>query len=555
MKKPFLSFRNKIFLMTIPIVFFVVFIVTGAYTVLNRMEQKKQIREASSVLSENLNNQFLPLIASGNYTLLAAILQNLAADKNVLYAVIKDKDGKVLAQSSGAENFATNQSNTKDIYSSDIYTVQKYFSPATDRWVMEAQIPLFEGSTKHGTIMIGYAREFMTSGTGRALKIGLFAGGLGLLISLGASFLTAHTITKPIKSFIKDIKIISKGNLDHKVNIRSRDEIGQLAAEFNQLTGSLKNTIKEKEEYAGKLADMNVNLEKKVQERTLALKDSNKQLEQAFKELQGAQSQLVQSEKMASLGQLVAGIAHEINNPVSFVYGNMDHLEEYMKDIKGVLSGFMGLKSLSPEEKKRMDDLIREVDLEFLLKDLDKLIKSCKNGAERTKDIVASLRSFSRLDEAALKEADIHEGIDSTLEILTHNYKNRITVHKDYGEVQKVHCYASQLNQVFMNLLANAAQAIEGKGDVWIKTRAEGGKVLISIKDSGKGISKENMNKLFTPFFTTKPVGQGTGLGLSISYGIVEKHNGRIWAESKEGVGTTFNIELPLEGPKEDVKA
>ncbi|MEE9488783.1 MAG: ATP-binding protein [Candidatus Brocadiales bacterium] len=168
---------------------------------------------------------------------------------------------------------------------------------------------------------------------------------------------------------------------------------------------------------------------------------------------------------------------------------------------------------------------------------------------------MASLRSFSRLDEAALKEADIHEGIDSTLEILTHNYKNRITVHKDYGEVHKVRCYASQLNQVFMNLLANAAQAIEGKGDVWIKTQGEGGKVLISIKDSGKGISKENMNKLFTPFFTTKPVGQGTGLRLSISYGIIEKHNGRIWAESKEGVGTTFNIELPLEGPKEDVKA
>ncbi|MEE9488782.1 MAG: HAMP domain-containing protein [Candidatus Brocadiales bacterium] len=211
--------------------------------------------------------------------------------------------------------------------------------------------------------MIGYGHELMTSGTGRALKIGLLAGGIGLLISLGASFLTAFTITKPVKNFIKDIKIISGGDLDHKVNIRSRDEIGQLADEFNQLTGSLKNTIKEKEEYAGKLADMNVNLEKKVQERTLALKDSNKQLEHAFKELQGAQSQLVQSEKMASLGQLVAGIAHEINNPVSFIYGNMDHLEEYLKDIKGVLSRFMGLKSLSPEEKKLMDDLIREVDL------------------------------------------------------------------------------------------------------------------------------------------------------------------------------------------------
>lgn len=555
MKKPSLSFRNKIFLMTIPIVFFVVFMVTGAYSLLNSWEQKKQIREASNVLSKNLNKQLLPFVATGNYAPLSAFLQSLTSDKNVLYALIENKDGKVVATSERAVSFRDKMSRARNTYSSSIYTVQKYFSPATDRWVMEAQVPLFEGTTKYGTVMIGYGHELMTSGTGQALKIGLLAGGIGLLISLGASFLTAFTITKPVKNFIKDIKIISGGDLDHKVKIRSRDEIGQLAAEFNQLTGSLKNTIKEKEEYAGKLADMNVNLEKKVQERTLALKDSNKQLEHAFKELQGAQSQLVQSEKMASLGQLVAGIAHEINNPVSFIYGNMDHLEEYLKDIKGVLSGFMDLKSLSPEEKKRMDDLVREVDLEFLLKDLDKLIKSCKNGAERTKDLVASLRSFSRLDEAALKEADIHEGIDSTLEILTHNYKNRITVHKDYGRVQKVRCYASQLNQVFMNLLANAAQAIEGKGDVWIKTQGEGGKVLISIKDSGKGISKENMNKLFTPFFTTKPVGQGTGLGLSISYGIIEKHNGRIWAESKEGAGTTFNIELPLEGPKEDVKA
>jgi len=272
--------------------------------------------------------------------------------------------------------------------------------------------------------------------------------------------------------------------------------------------------------------------------------------------LQNAQAQLVQSEKMASLGQLVAGIAHEVNNPVSFIYGNMDHLTEYINDIKKVLAGFMDLKSLNLEEKQQIDNLVQETDLDFLLKDLDKLIKSCKNGAERTKDIVVALRSFSRLDEAALKDADIHEGIDSTLEILTHNYKNRITVHKEYGNIPKIRCYASQLNQVFMNLLANASQAIENNGDVWIKTQKKGENVLISIRDTGKGISEENIKKLFTPFFTTKPIGQGTGLGLSISYGIIEKHNGWIWAESKVGAGTTFNIELPLEGPKEeDAKA
>ncbi len=555
MKKPSLSFRNKIFLMTVPIVFFVVLIVTGAYSFLNNREQMKQIKEASTVLSKNLNKQLLPFVVSGTYTPLSGFLQNLTSDKNVRYAIIQDKNGTVIAQSQGAATFLSDRTKIKNTYSSNIYTVEKYFNPASDSWVMEAQVPLFEGNVKYGTVKIGYARELMTSGAGKALKIGLFAGGVGLLVSLGASFLTAFTITKPVKNFIKDIKIISAGNLDHKVNIRSRDEIGQLASEFNQLTYNLKNTLTEKDDYAHKLADLNTNLEEKVRERTVALEKSHKELQKAYGELQGAQAQLVQSEKMASLGQLVAGIAHEVNNPVSFIYGNMDHLEEYMKDIKEVLREFRDLKSLNPDEKKRMDDLVQETDLDFLLKDLDKLIKSCKSGAERTKEIVASLRSFSRLDEAALKEADIHEGIDSTLDILTNLYKNRINIHKDYGDIPKINCFASQLNQVFMNLLANAAQAIDGKGDVWINTQKTDDKVTISIRDSGKGISEENKKKLFTPFFTTKPVGKGTGLGLSISYGIIEKHEGRIWAESKEGEGTTFNIELPIEGQKEDAKA
>lgn len=555
MRKPSLSFRNKIFLMTIPIVFFVVFIVTGSYSLLNNREQKKQIKEASGVLSKNLNKQLVPFMAISNYEPLSGFVQDLATDKNVIYAVVEDQKGKVIAKSKNAEEFLSEKTRIKNTYSSDIYSVQKYFSPGAERWIMEAQVPLFEGNVKYGTVLIGYARELMTSGAGRALKIGLFAGGVGLLVSLGASFLTAYTITKPVKNFVKDIKIISGGNLDHQVNIRSRNEIGQLASEFNKLTKNLKNTLTEKDNYANELADLNTNLEEKVRERTVALQKSHQDLEKAYKELQGAQAQLVQSEKMASLGQLVAGIAHELNNPVSFIYGNMDHLEEYINNIKEILSGFRDLKSVSPEEKKQMDHLIQEIDLDFLLKDLDKLIKSCKNGAERTKDIVASLRSFSRLDEAALKRADIHEGINSTLEILTHLYKNRINVHKEYGDIPKINCFAGELNQVFMNLLANAAQAIEDKGDVWIKTEKTDTKVKISIRDSGKGISEENKKKLFTPFFTTKPVGKGTGLGLSISYGIIEKHQGRIWAESKVGEGTTFNIELPIEGPKQDVKA
>lgn len=556
MRKIALSFRSKIFLTTIPTVLLVIFIVTGSYSYLSKREQTAQIKKTSDVVSNNLNKQLTPLMIAKEYTPLSTFVQNLTTtDENILYTTIQDTNGKIIAQSKDAEKINAERSRTTSIYSSDIYSVEKYFSTNHKMWIMETQVSLFKGTDKYGSILIGYGHELVTRGMNQAVKIGLFAAGLGLLISIGISFLTSNFITRPIKNFIQDIRIISGGNLDHKVIITSKDEIGHMAAEFNVLTENLKNTLSEKDDYANQLSELNANLEEKVRNRTQALEKSNQEVNKSYKELQAAQAQLVQSEKMASLGQLVAGIAHEVNNPISFIYGNMDHLAEYIKDIKEILSEFIDLKSLSIEEKQKMDDLIEEVDLDYLLKDLDKLIKSCKNGAERTKDIVASLRSFSRLDEADIKHVDIHEGINSTLEILTHLYKNRINIHKNYGNVPKVQCYAGQLNQVFMNLLSNAAQAIKDKGDVWIETQTKGNNVIISFKDNGKGISEENKIKLFTPFFTTKPVGEGTGLGLSISYGIVEKHNGRIWAESEEGVGTTFNIEIPIEGAKDDSNA
>lgn len=555
MRKLSLSFRSKIFLMSIPTVLLVIFIVTGSYSFLSKREQTAQIKKTSDIVSNNLNKQLTPLMIAKRYTPLSTFVQKLTtADANVLYATVQDSNGKVVAQSKDAEKISAERSRTTNIYSSDIYSVEKYFSTNHKMWIMETQVSLSKDADKYGSIMIGYGHELVTRGMNQAVKIGLFTAGIGILISVGISFLTSNFITRPIKTFIKDIRIISDGNLNHKAIITSKDEIGQMATEFNDLTENLKNTLSEKDDYANQLSDLNANLEEKVRDRTQALEKSNQEVKKSYKELQTTQAQLVQSEKMASLGQLVAGIAHEVNNPVSFIYGNMDHLDEYIKDLKEVLSEFMNLKSLDTEEKEKMDNLIQEMDLSFILKDLDKLIKSCKNGAERTKDIVASLRSFSRLDEADIKHVDIHEGINSTLEILTHLYKNRINVHKNYGNVPKVQCYAGQLNQVFMNLLSNAAQAIKDKGDVWIETQAKGNNVIISFKDNGKGISEEDKIKLFTPFFTTKPVGEGTGLGLSISYGIVEKHNGRIWAESEEGVGTTFNIEIPVEGAKEDEK-
>lgn len=280
-------------------------------------------------------------------------------------------------------------------------------------------------------------------------------------------------------------------------------------------------------------------------------------LNQTLVQLQEAQTHLVQSEKMSSLGQLVAGIAHEINNPVSFIYGNLPHAEEYTQDLLKLIQLYQKeCLNLSPTLKQQTEEL----DLEFLSEDLPKLLASMRGGACRIREIVDSLRTFSRLDEAEVKDADIHEGINSTLMILQSRLKREpaqsaIEVSRHYGDLPKVECYAGQLNQVFMNLLSNAIDAIEAEiaqgrqiiPAISIHTAAiDNTWVRIQIKDNGIGIPEEIKQQIFDPFFTTKPVGSGTGLGLAISYQIIERHHGSLTFTSKIGQGTEFVIQVPL---------
>lgn len=257
------------------------------------------------------------------------------------------------------------------------------------------------------------------------------------------------------------------------------------------------------------------------------------ELQQALSDLQAAEAQLVHSEKMAGLGKLVAGVAHELNNPIGFIYANMDHFSRYV----GTLKDICDRAGVSGEDR---------AEAEKAFATLERLVDSCSGGAQRIKEIVLGLRTFSRLDEAERKMVDLHEGIESTLTLLDHHLKDRITVEKRFGDLPMIECYAGQMNQVFMNLLTNAADAIDGEGTITIETSADADGVAIAISDTGKGMSAEVMAQVFDPFFTTKDVGSGTGLGLSIGYGIVEKHGGTIGVESEEGKGTTFRIRLPM---------
>jgi signal transduction histidine kinase len=279
------------------------------------------------------------------------------------------------------------------------------------------------------------------------------------------------------------------------------------------------------------------------------LEEANRILEQLYKELQQTQTQLIQSEKMGALGQLVAGVAHELNNPISFVYANMKELQHYsaaVTDLLELLTENIACKDFQDKLQEKLAELDQEYDLEFIRKDMDNLIGESLAGSQRVKDVVQNLRNFSRLDEAEYKAVDLHEGLESTLILLNHEIKNRIELHKKYGQLPKVFCNPGHINQVFMNLLHNATQAIENKGDIWITTRQVDHRVEIEIRDNGKGIPENIQNKIFDPFFTTKTVGKGTGLGLSISYSIIEKHGGEILLESEEGKGTTFTVILPV---------
>ncbi|MBI3803020.1 MAG: PAS domain S-box protein [Nitrospirae bacterium] len=283
-------------------------------------------------------------------------------------------------------------------------------------------------------------------------------------------------------------------------------------------------------------------------------KESEEALQKAYEELKEAQVYLLQSEKMASLGQMAAGVAHEINNPVGFVSSNLRTLEEYMADLLQLIGGYESLLASVERgdadavegERKRLRTLSEQVDVGFLLQDLSRLVEQSQEGMDRVRQIVQDLKEFSHVDQAERMRFDLNQGIRSTLNIVRNELKYKAEVIEELGEIPEIFCYPQQLNQVFMNLLVNAAQSIVKKGKIWVRSYVAMEQIVVEVEDTGSGISEENLKKIFDPFFTTKPVGQGTGLGLSVSYGIVQKHKGKIEVESTVGRGTQFRILLPI---------
>jgi len=297
--------------------------------------------------------------------------------------------------------------------------------------------------------------------------------------------------------------------------------------------------------YDGVLSDVTSHKrqEKELADNLAAQRVLNKRLEEAH-------NQLLQSEKMASIGQLAAGIAHELNNPIGFVHSNLGTLECYLRDVMAIIDAYdKAAHDLGDgfPDRARIESLKETCDFAFIREDTVQLMAESKDGLARVRKIVQDLKNFSHVSEQEWQWADLHQGLDSTLNIVWNELKYKCKVIKEYGDIPLVYCLVSQLNQVFMNLLVNAGHAIEKEGSITLRTRMHGeNEVCIEVVDTGKGIAPEHLSRVFEPFFTTKPIGKGTGLGLSLSYGIVDRHHGRIEVASELGVGTTFRVILPI---------
>ncbi len=488
-------------------------------------------------------------VLSTDIASLDEFVHELLKNPDIIYARVIDAKG-VLAQSGN-----------KDVLERAF--VADYQFDTVDDGIYDNAAIIEEGGIEFGRVELGISIASIQNVLLKAREQISLIAIIEMVLTALFSLALGTVLTRRILTLKQVSENVAAGDLSGRVEVKGKDEIAVVGNAFNAMLDKLNGSAMVQQRYQEELEALNNSLEVRVARRTAELQSSNVALKTVMAELKAekeeqrdliekltlTQGQLLQSEKMASLGQLAAGVAHEINNPLGFVSSNTTTLKGYVADLIKLLNLYE--ESESVINRSEVLDSIRilkeEIGLDFIQEDIQNLIAESIDGTDRVKRIVKNLSEFSHVDESDWQWVDIHDGLNSTLNIVNNEIKYKAEVIKKYGDLPNVECLASELNQVFLNLLVNAAQAIEDHGTITIHTVVEDNDhVRIVIADTGVGISEKNITRIFDPFYTSKPVGTGTGLGLSLSYSIIQKHHGRIDVESAEGEGTKFIIILPV---------
>ncbi|MBX2808551.1 MAG: HAMP domain-containing protein [Cellvibrionaceae bacterium] len=503
----------------------------------NEQSLEQYVKTTTNLFATTTKDAVLSFDLASLETFIEEILKN----EGVGYTRIYDNNDNILAEGGDSSLLAKT------------FIEDKQYRDVTDT-VYDSQALISVDNTHYGRIEMGISTQAIEAAIKETRRLAAIIAIAEMALVALFSFFLGTYLTSQLKVLHRASRKIAQGDLSHKIDIKTHDEVGEVAHSFNKMVTSLQKAEADSNNHQQELLALNQSLEDRIKRRTAKIIEQKDSLQSAFDKLKLTQQQLLQSEKMASIGQLAAGVAHEINNPIAFVKSNLNSLAGYIDSYRQLIAQQQQLITLvdnhQQQESKELIAAIKhdyeEADIEFVNDDIETLIKESIDGTQRIQDIVGGLKTYAYRSDDSMEAHSINDCLRTTLKMLANELKYKCEVITHFGELPPYTGNASKLAQVYTNLLINANHAIAKQGTITVTTAYSDQRITISIADTGAGIDPQNLAKLFDPFFTTKDVGEGTGLGLAISLGIINDHKGSIDVASTPGEGTVFTLSLPV---------